>query len=229
MKNNLASMCIGWEYSHRVRHCPSIKVLRMGGENVERHLSSCKYCRSALEHADEARVLGEKLLAYVDNKYGEPVETPVQVGDCRGVVSRLTYEQRWVDGRFNNTPSVLVLSEPNVDGMVKVAQLHDVEDLIANGDIVVSPGLIAEAWNIYNLHVTALDTAAYATVSEHAVRRVLKRSKMSFPDIPQFHPLYSFRRDEVFVGSFFAMAANIQWLREMEAAAGCGPVTFTEP
>lgn len=227
MKNNLASMCIGWEYSHRVRHCPSIKVLKMGGENVEKHLSSCKYCRSALEYADWG--LGEKLLNYIREQRGEPVKTPVQVGDCRGVVSRLTYEQRWVDGRFNNTPSVLVLSEPNVDGMVKVAQLHDVEDLVANGDIVVSPGFIAEAWNIYNLHVTALSTAAYTAVSEHAVQRVLKRSKMRFPDIPQFHPLYSFRCDEVSVGSFFAMAANIQWLREMEAAAGCGPVTFTEP
>lgn len=216
MMNN-EGRCLAWQQMRRQRHCPSLKVLRQGGPQAERHLAACPHCRSALEHAAEAAELGRKLLNLPLRR--PPASDPVP-GDVRvlrpGIEPAARVDE---DGTYYNPPLLLVLSRPNAFGCVRVAQVFDEPELQDAGDVPLASGLIAEAWNTYDVPISALHVVPYTHVSRQAVEAVLDAAKGPFPAIDEFSPLFSFRRDEWRTGSFFSLPLNLENLRRREEAA----------
>ena len=160
--------CLAWQEMRRQRHCPSIRVLQLGGPHVERHLAACENCRMALEMADEAAALGELLLQL---PLQQPPAAPPAPGDVRALRPR-TPPETWVDadGAFYNPPLLLVLAPEDEYGLVRVAQIFSAPDLQAEGDIPLDFGLIAEAggisehdmFNTFNMGVGMVLTVAAA-------------------------------------------------------------------
>lgn len=209
--------CLAWQHMYRQRHCPSLKVLRQGGPQAERHLAACPYCRTALEHAAEAAVLGAKLLELPLTP--PPASDPVP-GDIRALRPGIDPAARVdADGTYYNPPLLLVLSRPDANGCVRVAQIFDEPDLQDEGDIPLDFDLIAEAWNTYDVPCSALDTVPYAHVGQELAETVLVAARGPFPDIEEFSPLFSFRSDECRTGSFFSLPLNLENLRRLEEAA----------
>lgn len=208
--------CLAWRQMHRRRHCPSMKVLAQGGPHVERHLAYCPDCRTALELASEAAKLEGALLNL-------PLEMPAPSSPVPGDVRALrpgTDPASRVDedGTFYNPPLLLVLSEPNNHGNYRVAQVFNKAALQDEGDISLGRGLIAEAWNVYDVPAHALASVPYAHVGRQYAEAVLKASKGPFSDIEEGSALFSFRIDECRVGSFFSLPLILEGLRKEEEA-----------
>lgn len=209
--------CLAWQEMRRQRHCPSIRVLQLGGPHVERHLAACENCRMALEMADEAAALGELLLQL---PLQQPPAAPPAPGDVRALRPR-TPPETWVDanGAFYNPPLLLVLAPEDEYGLVRVAQIFSAPDLQAEGDIPLDFGLIAEAWNTYAVPAEALDAVPYAHVGTAAVKAVLDAAGRAFPHLDEYSPLFHFRCDECNTGGFFSLRLNAAHLSRLEEQA----------
>ena len=207
---DLETKCAALSFYKKVRHCPSVKVLKLGGPNVERHLAACENCRTALEMADEAAALGELLLQL---PLQQPPTTPPVPGDVHALRPN-TPPETWVDGdgTFYNPPLLLVLAPEDEHGLVRVAQVFSMSELQDEGDIPLGFDLIAEAWNIYAVPAEALDAVPYAHAGMAAVRDVLDAAGREFPHLDEYSPLFHFRCDECNVGGFFSTRLNAELL-----------------
>lgn len=208
--------CLAWRQMYRRRHCPSMKVLAQGGPYVERHLACCPDCRTDLELASETAEFENILLSF-------PLEIPAPSSPVPGDVRALrpgTDSASRVDenGTFYNPPLLLVLSGPNNHGNYRVSQVFNKAALQDEGDIPLGRGLIAEAWNVYDVPAHALASVPYAHVGRQYAEAVLKASKGPFPYIEELSALYSFRSDECRVGSFFSLPLILESLRKEEEA-----------
>ena len=214
--NNEAS-CLAWRQMRRQRHYPSLSVLRRGGPQAERHLAACPHCRTALEHAAEAAGLGRMLL---DLPLQQPPASAPVPGDVRALRPGTDPAARLdEDGTYYNPPLLLVLSRPNANGCVRVSQIFDEPGLQAEGDVPLDFGLIAEAWNVYDVPCDALDTVPCAHMEQRYVDAVLAAAKGPFPALDEYSPLFCFRSDECRTGSFFSLPLNLENQRRQEAAA----------
>lgn len=213
---NNEDRCLAWQQMRRQRHCPSLKVLQQGGPQAEQHLASCPHCRLAMKHAAETAGLGQMLLNLPLHQ--PPASAPVP-GDVRSLRPSVDPSAR-VDagGTYYNPPLLLVLSRPNAFGCVRVAQIFDEPELQDAGDVPLTSGLIAEAWNTYDVPCSALHPVPYTQVNQQAVEAVLEAAKGPFPAIDEFTPLFSFRSDECRTGSFFSLPLNQENLRRREEA-----------
>lgn len=214
---NNEARCLAWQQMRRQRHCPSLRVLRQGGPQAERHLAACPHCRAALEHAAEAAGLGRMLLELPLRQ--PPASDPVP-GDIRALRPGIDPAARVdEDGIYYNPPLLLILSQPDDNDCVRVAQVFDEPGLQVEGDISLGCGLIAEAWNTYDVPCFALHAAPCVHVGRQYVEAVLAAAKEPFPVIDEFSPLFSFRSDECRTGGFFSLPLNQENLRRREAAA----------
>lgn len=202
-----------WQRMSRLRHCPSIKILQSGSAAAKRHLESCSNCRSRLESAREATALGALLrLSKVDFK-----ETAPAPGDVRAL-RPANAPAEWVDeeGTFYNPPLLFVLTDPDAQKFVRVAQVFDDPALQGDGDIPLREDMIAEAWNVFSVPSADLDTVAYTVFDASLAERVLARTKQLFADIDENSPLFYFRLDECKTGSFFGMQLTMRALEQWE-------------
>ena len=208
--------CRAWKRMHQERHCPTLKILQSGSPESRRHLSSCSHCRARLESAREAAELGALLMQI-------PLEQPPATSPVPGDVRPLRPQnrQQWVDeeGVFYNPPLLLVLTAPDAQGFVQVAQVFDEADLQGDGDIPLTLGLVAEAWNTYAVPAKDLDTVAYTHAGSAYAERVLKRAREPFADVDVSSVRYYFRLDECRLGSFFSLRLNMMALNHMEEGA----------
>lgn len=202
-----------WQRMFRLRHCPSIKILQGGSAAARRHLESCSNCRSRLESAKEATALGALLrLSQVDFK--ETAPAPGEVRALRPANAPL----EWVDeeGTFYNPPLLFVLTDPDAQKFVRVAQVFEDPALQGDGDIPLREDLLAEAWNVFSVPATDLDTVAYTVFDASLAEQVLARTKQPFADIDENSPLFYFRLDECKTGSFFALQLTMRALEQWE-------------
>ena len=137
-----------WQRMSRQRHCPSLHILRSGSAAARRHLESCSNCRSRLETIGSATTLGDLLLRLSPSLFKETALAP---GDVRALRPR-DAPAEWVDeeGTFYNPPLLFVLTEPDAQKLVRVAQVFDDPALQGDGDIALREDLIAEAWNVFS-------------------------------------------------------------------------------
>lgn len=205
--------CRAWRRMHQERHCPTLKILQSGSPEARRHLSSCSHCRARLESARESADLGALLM---NIPFQQPPATSPVPGDVRAL--RPQSQKEWVDaeGVFYNPPLLLVLTAPDAQGFVQVAQVFDEPDLQWDGDIPLTLRLIAEAWNTYAVPALDLDSVAYDHAGIAAAERVLSRAGDPFADVDESSALYAFRLDECKVGSFFSIRLNMRALAAME-------------
>ena len=205
--------CRAWKRMHQERHCPTLKILQSGSPESRRHLSSCSHCRARLESAREAAELGALLMQIPLEQ--PPATSPVP-GDVRAL--RPQNRQQWVDeeGVFYNPPLLLVLTAPDAQGFVQVAQVFDEADLQGDGDIPLTLGLVAEAWNTYAVPAKDLDAVAYTHAGAAYAERVLKRAREPFADVDESSARYYFRQDECRLGSFFSLRLNMMALNQLE-------------
>lgn len=144
-------------------------------------------------------------------------ETALAPGDVRALRPR-DAPAEWVDeeGTFYNPPLLFVLTEPDAQKLVRVAQVFDDPALQGDGDIVLREDLIAEAWNVFSVPAADLDTVAYTFFDESLAELVLARTKQPFADIDENSPLFYFRLDECKTGSFFGMQLTMRALEQWE-------------
>ena len=206
--------CRAWRRMHQERHCPSMKILQSGSPEARRHLSCCSHCRARLESARESADLGALLM---NIPFQQPPATRPVPGDVRAL--RPQNRQQWVDeeGVFYNPPLLLVLTAPDTQGFVQVAQVFDEADLQGDGDIPLTLGLVAEAWNTYAVPARDLDAVAYTHAGAAYAERVLKRAREPFADVDESSARYYFRQDECRLGSFFSLRLNRALLEEQDA------------
>lgn len=208
--------CRAWKRMHQERHCPTLKILQSGSPESCRHLSSCSHCRARLESARESADLGALLMQI---PFQQPPATSPVPGDVRAL--RPQSQKEWVDeeGVFYNPPLLLVLTAPDAQGFVQAAQVFDEPDLQGDGDIPLTLGLVAEAWNTYAVPARDLDAVAWTHAGAASAERVLKRAKEPFADVDESSALYYFRLDECKVGSFFSLRLNMRVLNQLEEQA----------
>ena len=230
MKSIDAACFRAWGRMYRQRHCPDLKVLMEGSRQAQRHLASCSMCRARLDSAAEAAELGA-LLAKIPLHM--PPATPPRPGEIRALrpmepgLPGLPWLDR--DKRFCNAPLLLVLSLPDAQGFVQVAQVFDESALcVAGEDIPLGTGLFAEAWNTYAVPAQALDPVAYARAWAQAEDRVRQRAREPFAAVEEHSPVHAFRQDECRTGSLFSMQLTLHALKELERETEEGPEEESE-
>lgn len=120
---------------------------------------------------------------------------------------------------WHNPPLVLVLpDETGVDGMVRVAQIHDASELAGPGDFPLTgkyADCFAESWNTWPAFT---DTLEYrGTVSEDIAASVSSRARSPMPQINEETVEFWFRRQELNIGGFFGRIAAARGLALHEA------------
>ena len=218
MKSIDAACFRAWGRMYRQRHCPDLKVLMEGSRQAQRHLASCSMCRARLDSAAEAAELGA-LLAKIPLHI--PPATPPRPGEIRALrpmepgLPGLPWLDR--DKRFCNAPLLLVLSLPDAQGFVQVAQVFDEPVLCrADEDIPLRTGLFAEAWNTYAVPAQALDPVIHARAEERAAEHVRRRAREPVAAVEEDAPVHAFRLDECRIGSLFSLQLTLHVLKELE-------------
>ena len=189
------------------RTCPSILVLQKGGIDARNHLKSCRFCRQKMEEDPGLHYAGEMLVKAFGFK--KKANTFPQPGDIRRIRPSVGPEM-WFDrnGRYHNPPLVAVLSYPDENGIVWVAQCFDEIDLCDLGDIPVACDgmIIAEAWNSYSVPIELLSGHRFARMDDISkIEQILEMRDFEYPNIDPRTPLFHFRSLEAETGSFFTM------------------------
>ena len=207
-----------WRRMFQTRTCPPLGVLQQGGPLVDLHLASCTACRITLENIDAFARAG----AFLAKIPPQPRQTTRPApGDIRRVRPGGAPAD-WFDaeGRYRNPPLVLVLTAPDGQGFVRVAQIFDEPALCDQGDVPLENGEFgfAEAWNVYGLPERGLAPKAYRKAGAESATRVLEASMQDFPALDTASALYQFRVCEVETGSFFSLALNAEALEDVLCA-----------
>ena len=189
-----------WQEMHKLRHCPSLDVLRRGGPHVEAHLRSCAHCRAGLAAYGETTDLDLALLSLPLQQ--PPADAP-RPGDVRALQPRKQPGTWLEDGIYHNPPLVFVLEEADALGLIRVAQVCPETALKDDGDVPLGLELLAEAWNIYTVPVADLEGVPYARPGTELVDMVLEAAKIPSPVHDRTSPLFFFREDEKLTGAFF--------------------------
>ena len=199
-----------WQEMRKLRHCPSLAILRRGGPQVEAHLRFCPHCRTSLEAYGETTDLDRLLLSL---PLQQPPASPPRPGDIRALSPRRNPDS-WLDEDiYHNPPLVFVLEEPDALGLIRVAQICPETSLKDDGDVPLGLELLAEAWNIYTVPVADLEDVPYAHPGTELVNKVLEAAATPFPEPDWTSALFLFREDEKLTGAFFHHALT----RELSA------------
>lgn len=189
-----------WDRMFRLRTCPPPSILRLGGEPAERHLASCRICREIL-----ADLAGMEEAIPARHVMPPPPSVP-EPGDIRRI-RPADGPERWFDedGAYRNPPLVLVLTEPDAAGAVRVSQIFNEPALSFMGDIPLEGGRrgFAEAWNIYGCPVSGLTPHPFRRVDPDLAREVLRAPHEDSSSADETSPLHWFRRCERDVAEFF--------------------------
>ncbi len=224
---NAEILCLAWREMRRLRTCPPVNVLKTDSPQVQRHLAACPDCRERLEQASPAAELGGVL---AELSLPCPGAAPPAPGDLRRL--RPTGKPGdWFDedNEYHNPPLVLVLDNPDDQGVVRVAQVCDDPALQAEGDVLLENGTwgFAESWNIYAVPVSMLGKCPVYRFGRACAERVLEESHAVFPPIDMRSPLYHFRVCEAEIGSFFSLGAVLKALHETEARKSARIICFS--
>lgn len=180
----------------RKRTCPSVAMLRQGGEAIKRHLKFCAECRDTFD----------SLHNLVDFSGILPIpakreQTPPAEGQIRGVredAGECGADE--INGLFFRPPLVVVIQVPkDTSTFVRVAQLHDEPDLRGPGDVPLKLAGIkrfAESWNTYPL-LTGCLGPVLGSIPDPLVSQILAESKNPFPKISDNEILNVFRALEI--------------------------------
>ena len=192
------------------RTCPSILVLQKGGIDARNHLKSCRHCRNKMDlvttNNGGLTKAGEMLAKEFSFKREHTFPQP---GDIRRIRPSVGPEM-WFDhnGRYHNPPLVVILSYPDENGLVWVAQCFNEPDLCDLGDIPVAFNgeMFAEAWNSYTVPVELLSRHRFARMDDISrIEQILEMRDIEYPSIDPRTALFHFRSLEAETGSFFTM------------------------
>ncbi|MBQ7456980.1 MAG: hypothetical protein IJS54_05210 [Desulfovibrio sp.] len=207
----LDACSVAWKRMLEERTCPPVDILRGGGADVEAHLKGCSRCRERMETLDA-------VYSVCRAEVGVRKDAPKTAGAvCRlkrdAFSSGIHDEHGW-----HNPPLVLILpDETGVDGMVRVAQIHDASELAGPGDFPLTgkyADCFAESWNTWPAFTDTLEWRG--VVSEDIAARVSTRARSPMPQIEEDTTVFWFRRQELSIGGFFGRIAAARGLRILE-------------
>lgn len=207
-----------WARMAQKRGCPLPSVLRQGGAAVQKHLEDCPHCREELERLPLYEALAEHLPP-AEAILEDTLFAPGQVRALRAAAAHPTEE----DSEFFTPPTLLVLSvDDTIQGLVRVAQLHDEPALQAVGDVPLPPpcqGRFVESWNTYPIFSEYMGPVL-VQVSEEVVAHVREQSKAGLPEVPPNSPVEAFRSLEMDVGAYFSRISVIRSMELLEQRQG---------
>lgn len=190
---------------NKIRHCPSFDELSMGGDSIESHIKNCQECSSLINNTDALNVLN---LLFEGNKLKSGNDT-ASIGDVCNIVPPKDFDLRTDEnGIFYNSPYVVVLNDVDNNGLVKVAQLFNINDFAWDGDVFVadSNDHYAESWNIYGMRLDWLVPIG-EKVEEEFVERILQLESAGTSIKINNIIIKKFREDELKTGCFFSYPA----------------------
>ena len=203
MNTNIQNLHQAWHQMFLHRTCPPLSVLKNGGQFVEQHLMLCPDCQANLANISDFEAAGAMLakITFPKREMTKPVP-----GDIRRIRPK-TKPETWFDhnGRYYNPPEVLVLTEPDEHDYVRVAQIFSGADLSFANDINLDADEqeFAEAWNVYELPVSALAPKSYRKVEPEVAERVLLAAEKEVTAFKPGTTLFYFHKCEQEMASFF--------------------------
>lgn len=202
---------LAWKRMLEERTCPPIDILREGGPEVEAHLAGCPTCRERLSESSTVYLL-------VSGQGESCRKASIKPGAvCR--LLRAAAPAGLYEGKiWHNPPLVLVLPDrTNVDGMVRVAQIHDASELAGPGDFPLTgpyADCFAESWNTWPAFT---DTLEYrGMTSEDLARCVSNYAHKPMPLLDEESTEFWFRRQELSTGGFFGKIAALRGVALLE-------------
>ncbi|MBQ9537292.1 MAG: hypothetical protein IJU79_05855 [Desulfovibrionaceae bacterium] len=203
MMRELDPRNIAWKRMLEERTCPPIDILCNGGTEVQAHLAGCSACRERLEDSSAVYAVSRTC----KNKRQSPPIIP-------GAVCRIKRDAApngiYANHSWHNPPLVLVLPiDTKIDGMLRVAQIHDASELAGPGDFPLTDNYadcFAESWNTWSAFV---DTLEYrGMVSQDIAALVAARAHAPRPQIKEDTVEFWFRLQELKIGRFFGKIAK---------------------
>lgn len=190
---------------NKLRHCPSFDELIMGGGIVDSHIKKCQECSSLVNNIEALNVLN---LLFEGYKLNARKDT-ASIGDICNIVPPKDFELRTDEnGIFYNSPYVVVLNDVDNNGLVKVAQLFNINDFAWDGDVFVADSNehYAESWNIYGMRLDWLVPIG-EKIDEDFIKRILQMERSGISIKINNKIIKMFREDELKTGCFFSYPA----------------------
>lgn len=201
--NHAMRLKLAWQTAFVLRTCPDKNTLLASDpdDNLKRHLSICHVCREKRtipQHEwDASKSLFDKF-ASAAMKPG--IGTDKQEGQVWTIKSEFGGWRK--DARFIRPPSVILLEKVAGTSTWRVAQLHNYDHLMGNGDVTLDERYgYAEAWNCYSLKNDSFDKCL-GVVKPEEFQQVLAASVTTHDPAPDGSVLSFFRKMEIDIGTF---------------------------
>jgi len=204
-----------WQTAFQLRTCPDDVVLRSAiiDENLNRHLAVCAICREKrampVEQVNAWQNLFSKFAPLVHQAVNVP--RPGQVWVLKKSLSR------WGDdGYFYSPPNMLLLEQLGSERTFRAAQIYADRYLMGEGDVWLGDRYgFAQTWNTYIIQQEVLDCwLGNATESQFA--EVIQAGALKSPPLEEHSILSFFRKLEVTVGSYVALASKVRVVESVE-------------
>lgn len=201
--NDAIRLKLAWQTAFVLRTCPDKHTLLVADpdDNLKRHLSICHVCREKRTMPQHEWDASKSLFDKFASKAMKPgIGTDKQEGQVWTIKGEFGGWRK--DGRFIRPPSVILLGQVAGTPTWRVAQLHNYDQLVGNGDVTLDERCgYAEAWNCYSLKSDSFDKCLGVVKSEE-LQQIHAASVTTHDLAPDGSVLSFFRKMEIDIGTF---------------------------